>query len=98
MMGGRSKRTSQNNGGMHRGMPPSQVRIQDRQQTTAAWNAWSASAPPKNSSSRTCTPKLFAVAPGVISTVAGENGTAVLGEPRVARAAHELTLMSFETW
>ena len=78
MVGGRSRRTSQNNGGMHRGMPPSQVRIQDRQQTTAAWNAWSASAPPKNSSCRTCTPKLFAVAPGVISTVAGENGAGFL--------------------
>ena len=38
------------------------------------------------------------VVAGLISTVAGENGTAVLGDPRVARAAQELTLMSFETW
>ena len=38
------------------------------------------------------------VAPGVISTVAGENGTPVLGEPRVAIAAQAPMLMLFATW
>ena len=34
------------------------------QQITAAWIAWFASAPPKKSSCRTCTPKVFEPAPG----------------------------------
>ena len=57
------------------------------QQITAEWNAWLASAPPKNSSPRTCTPNVLAPEPGMISTVAGEYGTPVLTDPRVAIAA-----------
>src|SRR5689334_20124917 len=43
--------------------------------------------PPKNSSLRICSPAVFGAGPGVISTVAGLNGTAVLTEPRVAITA-----------
>src|SRR5215469_2183168 len=58
------------------------------QQTIAEWNDWLVSAPPKNNSWRTWMPIVLPAGPGVISTVAGENGTAVFTEPRVATVVH----------
>src|SRR5262249_34315961 len=58
------------------------------QHTIAAWNASFARSLPKNKSDRIWMPTVFGAGPGVISTVAGSNGTAWLLEPRVAMAAH----------
>src|SRR5215467_2224567 len=57
------------------------------QQIVAAWKDSAARLPPKNSRVRTWMPVVLAAGPGVISTVAGSNGTLVLAEPRVASAA-----------
>src|SRR5215472_5375676 len=57
------------------------------QQTIAAWKDSLAGLPPKNSSWRTWMPVVLAAGPGVISTVAGSNGTEVSTEPRVAMVA-----------
>src|SRR5580658_7910331 len=58
------------------------------QQTRAAWKDSLAGFPPENRSWRTWMPTVWRAAPGMISTVAGSNGTAVPAEPRVATAAH----------
>src|SRR5690348_3221882 len=54
----------------------------------AAWKDSAARLPPKNSRARTWAPVVLGAGPGVISTVAGSNGTLVLTDPRVAIAAH----------
>src|SRR5215470_12595602 len=54
----------------------------------AAWKDSLARLPPKNGSARTWMPVVLGAGPGVISTVAGSNGTAVLTDPRVAISAH----------
>src|SRR5215469_984830 len=54
----------------------------------AAWKDSLTRLPPKNSSWRTWMPVVLGAGPGVISTVAGSNGTLVLTEPRVAITAH----------
>jgi hypothetical protein len=46
---------------------------------------------PKNNSWRTWMLVVLPAGPGLISTVAGSNGTAVFTDPRVATAAHEDT-------
>src|SRR5215469_17174407 len=53
----------------------------------AAWKDSLTRLPPKNSSWRTWIPVVLGAGPGVISTVAGSNGTAVLTDPRVAIVA-----------
>src|SRR5262249_43412809 len=57
------------------------------QQIMAAGNDSLAGLPPKNSSWRTWMLVVLGAGPGVISAVAGSNGTAVLTEPRVAMVA-----------
>src|SRR5690349_15725049 len=53
----------------------------------AAWKDSAARLPPPDSRPRIWMPVVLAAGPGVISTVAGSNGTLVLTEPRVAIAA-----------